>query len=220
MAKAVGTVGVIHRGMVHADFAQSLACLHTPGPFKIHAVEGSHIAWQRNQVMRQMEGAWVFFLDTDQVCAPDTLTRLLACDRPVVSALIAERHSPFKPVAFRHGKRMTWQEIPSRGLIDVETIGTGCLLIRRGVVGKIADPWFEVGQVSSECAGEDTWFSKKLREAHIPMTIDCGVRVGHITTATIWPDPGSGITLTLPGEVPFSTPIEVLAEEVHDGPTE
>jgi hypothetical protein len=220
VAEAVGTIGVIHRGMVHADFAQSLACLHTPGPVKIHAVEGSHIAWQRNQVCREMEGGWVFFLDTDQVCAPDTVTRLLAAQRPVISALIAERHSPFRPVAFRDATRLLWQEIPANGLIEVGTIGTGCVLIRRDVIQAVADPWFEVGQIHSERAGEDTWFSQKLREAGIPMAIDCGVRVGHLTTATIWPDPGSGITLTLPGEVPFSTPIEVLAEEeVHDGAT-
>ena len=216
-AKAVGTIGVIHRGSVSADFAQSLTCLHTPGPVKTHFVEGSHIAWQRNQVCREMEGDWVFFIDTDQVCAPDTLTRLLDVNRPVVSGLIAERHSPFRPVAFRGAKRLLWQEIPAEGVIEIDTVGTGCLLIRREVLQRIPDPWFTVGQVDPERAGEDTWFSKTLRQVGVPMALHCGVRVGHQTVATIWPDPGSGIVLSLPGEVPFSTPVEVMAEEVPDG---
>lgn len=220
MANAVGTIGVIHRGMVHADFAQSLACLHAPGSVKIHAVEGSHIAWQRNQVCREMEGDWVFFLDTDQVCAPETLMRLLAHRAPVMSALIAERHSPFRPVAFHGTRRLTWQEVPQAGVIDVDTVGTGCLLLQRRVTAQIPQPWFEVGQIHSERAGEDTYFSQKLRAAGIPMRIDCGVRVGHLTTATIWPDPGSGIILSCPGEVPFSTPIEVLTEEERNGSEE
>lgn len=202
MVEAVGTIGVIHRGIVSADFAQSLACLHTPGPVKTHFVEGSHIAWQRNQVIRQMEGSWVFFLDTDQVCAPDTLLRLLAVHQPIVSGLIAQRHAPFRPVAFCGERQLTWAEIPAEGLLEVDHVGTGCLLIHRAVINCIPIPWFAVGQIDPERVGEDLYFSRKAREAGLSLRIDCDVRVGHQTTVTVWPRPGEGVELELPGESP------------------
>jgi len=199
-----GTIGIVHHGPVLASFAQSLAALETPGPVKIHRVEGSHIAEQRNKVCREMVGGWVFFLDTDQICAPDTLMILLSRHQAIISGLIAARHSPFPPVAFCKGRQITWAEVPDQGLLEVDAVGTGCLLIHRAALTRVADPWFEVGKIHSERAGEDTYFSAKAKMAGFSLWIDCDKRIGHGTTFEIWPDPPHGVTIECPGPDPLS----------------
>lgn len=209
-----GTIGVIHRGEVSGACTQSLAALQMPGRVKMHFVEGTHIAWQRNQIVREMEGDWVLFVDTDQVFAPDSLIRLLAHNRPIVGALIAGRHSPFPLACGRNRRPLPYHEAPESGLLDVEWVGTGFVLIRSEVFQRLPAPWFQVGQMNPEKSGEDTWFCQQAQEAGIPIAVDCGVRVGHITSATVWPKPGSGVSIELPGEQPCITDIDVIEEEV------
>lgn len=199
-----GTIGIVHHGLVSAAYAQSLAGLELPGPVKIHRVEGSHVAEQRNKVCREMVGDWVFFLDSDQICAPDTLKRLLSKHQAVVSGLIAARHSPFSPIAFIKNRQLRWGEIPTEGLLEVDVVGTGCLLIHRAVLVRVPDPWFEVGKIHSERSGEDTYFSQKARSAGFSLWIDCSKRIGHEGTFEVWPNPPHGVTIEHFGSDPLS----------------
>lgn len=181
----------------------------------MHYVEGTHIAWQRNQVVRQMEGGWVFFLDTDQVCAPDTLLRLLAVRQPIVSALIAQRHAPFRPAVFRNNRELLWAEIPEHGVLEVDAIGTGCVLIYRAAFNRISEPWFRQGTLNCEMVGEDIAFSHAAAAAGLPLYLACDVHVGHQTTATIWPHPNAGVKLELPGDPPVVIVVPKDYAETH-----
>lgn len=215
LGDVVGTIGVIHRGSVTGACAQSLTALQTPGRVKLHFVEGTQIAWQRNQIVEQVEGDWLLFVDTDQVFAPDALMRLLAHRAPIVGGLIADRRSPFWIAAGRGLRPLRYHEIPEHGLYPVEYVGTGFLLIRREIFSRLPRPWFALGQVDAQKSGEDIYFCQQAREAGIPMAVDCGVQVGHLTTATVWPKPGSGVSIEMPGVEPCVTDIEVIEEETH-----
>jgi len=172
------------------------------------------VAWQRNTIARQMEGDWLCYIDSDQVFAPDTLLRLLAWQRPIVGALIAGRHSPFPICALRGMHSLPYEEVPAEGLVEVDAVGTGFMLIDRAVFNRLDAPWFEVGQINPERAGEDTYFCQKAREAGFSIAVDCGAVVGHHTGAVIWPQPGKGVRIRLPGLEPLDLEIEVRQEAV------
>lgn len=212
---APGTIGVIHRGLVHADFAQSLACLQTPPGTKVHFVEGTAIAHQRNQVIQQMEGDWVAFIDTDHVFQPDMLTRLLAHRLPVIAPLICSRHTPFHPVCFRGEQALTYEQLPEQGVIEVDAVGTGVMVLRLEAIRALTPPWFRLGQIQVDLPGEDIDFCRRLRAAGIPIRVDCDLRVGHIGQATFWPVPGEGVGVELPGQPPFIC--QTQPQEVRHG---
>jgi hypothetical protein len=195
---------------------RSLRALETPGSVKVHDIEGSHLAWQRNAIVRQMAGDWLCFIDSDQVFEPNTLLRLLAWKRPIVGALIAGRYSPFPLCAFRGMRSLAYEDLPSEGLVEVDAVGTGFLLIERAVFNRISDPWFEMGKLHPERAGEDTYFCQKAREAGFAIAVDCGVVVGHETSATVFPQPGKGVRIRLPGLEPLDMEIGVTQEQTTE----
>jgi len=209
----VGTIGVIHKGTWEAGMGRSLRALELPGSVKFHDIEGSHPGWQRNEVVRAMQGSWLCFIDTDQTFQPDALIRLLAWRRPIVMALIAHRHSPFPICAFNGMRSLPYETLPDDGLVEVDAVGTGFTVIDRAVFNRMPNPWFEVGRINPERTGEDTWFSKKAREAGFTLAVDCGVRVGHDFKGTIWPIPGYGVKIVIPGQDPLELEIGVTQEQ-------
>jgi hypothetical protein len=67
------------------------------------------------------------------------------------------------------------------------------MLVRRPVLEAMADPWFETGRISSQEIGEDVYFCDKARDAGFRLWLDLGAKLGHLTTATVWPvDTGDG----------------------------
>lgn len=56
------------------------------------------------------------------------------------------------------------------------------MLIRRDVLGAIPEPWFEYADRS-----EDVIFCEKAKAAGFPLYGDLEARLGHITTAVVWP---------------------------------
>ncbi len=62
-------------------------------------------------------------------------------------------------------------------LLEVDGCGQHFCLIRRDVLEKIRPPWF---RCTSRGAGEDFYFSRKVREAGFPIYIDLTVHTGHL----------------------------------------
>lgn len=218
----LGTVGIVHRGEVSAETYRSSMGLIEPGGLRLHDVEGTSIAWQRNRVVQALEGGWLLFFDSDQEFQPDALMRLLSWRVPIVSALIAGRRSPFLPCFTSHGKQPDWRDIPNDGLLEVELVGCGFLLIRREVFEQIEPPWFRMGQLNPEMPGEDSWFSAQAAKAKIPMFVDCGLRVGHVLKGVVYPLPGRGVQITIPGQHPCVIDVNMSQdkEEESDGRSE
>lgn len=65
---------------------------------------------------------------------------------------------------------------PADAMVEVDLIGTGCLLVNRRVFEALEDPWFVCGKTKS---GEDFYFARSVREAGFQMWIDRSVVVGH-----------------------------------------
>lgn len=178
----------------YAWFTQCLADLVKPDGSKIEWRMGANRGAMRNALAQAcLDGGydWLFFVDDDQAFPTGTLTRLLAHDQPVVSALIVQRAAPFLPTAYAgrdedgNYQTLDLRSVGSNNLVLVAATGTGGLLVRAEVLRELGDPWF----VYSEDFGEDLFFAARLEEAGIPMLLDTGCRMGHIAPAAVFPVP-------------------------------
>lgn len=187
-----GTIGICANDTArYTAFAASLATLESPGGTQIAWAVGSDIAEGRELIVRdRMHGDWIWFIDDDHAFTPDILWRLLDWNVDVVGPIYLMRQQPFSPVTLiDEGKAIDLSAVPMEGLAEVYATGTAGLLVRRRVFNKIQGMWpdepiFEKRMGSSD----DYLFCEKLRELHIPIHVDLGQRLGHITSAVIWPD--------------------------------
>jgi len=194
-----GTIGILTGKGPACDPLQEW--LETLSPdIRRHRISGNQIAWQRNEVIRAREGAWVLFVDNDSVPSLGALDALLAHDLPLVSGTVLERTYPFNVCAVKSVEpyeRWRPEDLP-RGIFPVPAVGTGFLLIREAVLRGVGDPWFRCGQISPELIAEDFDFSLRAAEAGFPPYLDPSVLVGHETRVILWPGRGDGIMAQWP----------------------
>lgn len=168
---------------------------HPPGT-RIDWGISANITEARNTLVQRAldeDAEWVMFLDDDHVYPHDLLMRLLAHEKPVVSALYLRRQQPFSPVAFSHrNDHGTYQsidlaELPQGGLLKVHAVGAGGLLVRAEVFNAIEPPWFEHGKVGDWDASEDIIFSEKANTAGFDVYVDLEAQLGHLSPSAVWP---------------------------------
>jgi hypothetical protein len=120
----------------------------------------------------------LLFIDDDMTFEEDALLRLLAHDKPAVSALYFQRARPTGPVMYNKAGAQ-WTPIlkyPNDTLIPVGGFGLGLALIKTDVFRQIPEPWF----CQDQGAGEDMFFCRRCNEAGIPLHVDTGVQAGHL----------------------------------------
>lgn len=121
----------------------------------------------------------IFFVDSDMNFPPDTLERLLAHDKDIVTVEYNRRKLPVESVT-------TPLEKKSKTLYKARNIGGGCLLIKLAIferqLAPLAKPWFNFGRdkTGKVVIGEDTWFANTARDAGIDSWIDPTIDVKHI----------------------------------------
>ena len=171
----------------HVAAQQCLLSLKTPPGTAVEIYAGSvNVPYNRNHIARTFQGDWLLMVDDDQVFASNMLMRLLrhlADPRvDIVVPLILRRGYPHDTVLAgpNLGKIVVSTE---RGLIPVFGAGTGCMLIRRRVFDRLAQPWFE----HNPNIGHDMHFCTKAQTAGCGIFCDVDVPVGHIVTMAVWP---------------------------------
>lgn len=164
-------------------FANALAMLvqRHPDAHLSHII-GGNIAESRNYAAREMQGDWLWFIDTDMTFPPGILEQLLAHEVPVVQTLCLCRHPPHTPILHTEGDDHRDQFITGTGLVTVQSLGSGGTLYRKECFTAVKDPWFEgvLGQ-------EDVVFAAKLKDAGVPLAVDRDALIGHITPMIVWP---------------------------------
>lgn len=146
-------------------------------------------------LLLQSDFTHVLMLDADHQHPPH-VTQLLArwvLDDPtrlVVGGLNFRRGEPYDPCAYLRGEDgllyppSEWQ----RGLVEVDAIGTGSLLIAREAFERIEPPWFfnDYSMVMEDrWPGEDIGFSKKCNEAGIKLWVDTTTTSPHMIDAVV-----------------------------------
>lgn len=93
-------------GPMSEEWFHSFIGLNKPPGTKLTKVSSRPADAARNDIIRQVEKDWLFFMDADQTFHPESLRKLLSWDLPVVSGLYFK--SPGNPVP--HCYKYSFQE--------------------------------------------------------------------------------------------------------------
>jgi len=160
-------------------------------------------AYQRTDVSRNMaaekllegEHTHILMLDADHNHPVNIIQRLASWviddpERLVIGGLNFRRGDPYHPCVGVIGEDekfytpFEWDD----GLIEVDRLGTGSILIAREVFETLERPWFFYeydGAIEKFYPSEDYAFSRKCREAGIRLWCDTGAISPHATTTFV-----------------------------------
>ncbi len=197
-----GLVGVIANDFARASvFTACVWKLDVPDGWKKEMLLGGDWCGARNDLCQQVldeDRSHLFFMDDDHAFPPQMLTKLLAHDVDLVTPICLTRVHPFRPVQYTERIDGEFQYLPiplsqtdTDGLVEIQAGGCAGMLIRREVIQEIEPPWFEYADRS-----EDIIFCEKAKAAGFTLHADLSVRLGHVTTAVVWPavDDGKWVT--------------------------
>jgi hypothetical protein len=145
----------------------------------------------------------VFLVDDDMALKPDTLKKLLAHDKDIVSGLYLSHAFPHQPLAFdtfdeKGAGRYLSLNQGIKGLIKIKAAGFGCCLIKTDVIKKMERPWVRLGELNPEQWCDDIGFFWRLNQNHpeVEVFLDTNTRVGHIKQLILWPHQFDGSWMT------------------------
>lgn len=176
--------------MVAAAFSQSLAMLHRVGQCYVMHMAGSLVYDARNKLAAkavELECDYVMWFDSDMVFEPDTLERLIAHDKDIVTGIYHRRSGSYKPVLFKEltdngdgtFTAVDYLDYPTDGLFKVAGMGFGCVLMKTSVLFDMAvnmKDWFTPnGRI-----GEDLSFCHRATQLGYEIWADPSIRLGHV----------------------------------------
>jgi hypothetical protein len=180
-------IGLPSTGVMRVETAASLISIIATSKIytQVMFTKGSVIPQSRNKLVKDSirEGfTHIFFIDTDMILPPDTLTRLLSHKKPIVAASFNFKKLPLSSVVKLMGKNgeIVGGELPSE-LFECYAIGTGCSLIDVSVFKEIDHPWFLFDyDKDGELITEDVFFCDKARAKGFSIWCDPSIKTGHI----------------------------------------
>lgn len=142
-------VATLTREFVSARWAANYRGMQLPPNSATTMLSGMPYDHARNTACENMLNngfTWLFFIDDDVCIPPDTVPRLIAHGKDIVSAMYLRRANPITPVMlnFDAQRRAQWiTSWPQGALIEADLVGAGALLIHRRVLERMPSPWFE-----------------------------------------------------------------------------
>lgn len=135
---------------------------------------------------------YLFSVDSDMSFAPDTLKKLLAHDKDVVSGLYIQR-KPGQHIleVYRNGRNVPYDDIRGLGLVEIDGCGFGCVLVKSEVIRAIGYPQFVYKSALNHAhtVSEDTYFCMKAKEKGYRIWADTSIQCGHHGATTFIVDP-------------------------------
>jgi len=203
-------IGMVNNGTIDALLAIDLIHIARDknGHFD-HMVQVGNVGLttrSRNVVVKTFlettDANWLLMIDSDERLSIDTWRKLISSadekQRPIVSGLVFaaffDNEDQLRPVPtiYRMNMETGLQPIddyPLNELIEVDAVGTGCILIHRNVLldmQKNATPnqgkdwaWFVEGAIDGTYFGEDLLFSKRLKSMGYKIFAHTGAILAH-----------------------------------------
>ena len=133
---------------------------------------------------------YLFSVDHDITFPLDTLKKLLAHDKDLVSGVYRQRLEPQMLEIYEpFGTRMTTEDLYAKdwNLVSIGGCGFGCVLVKKEVLAGVGYPQFEYHPAldHSNTISEDTDFCKKAITKGFKLWCDPSVRCGHIGSTTM-----------------------------------
>jgi len=154
----------------------------------------------------------IFFIDSDNMPEhPAAIVRLLSYDEPIVCGWYLSRKNPRLPVvlkiegkyspksmrevirsakrfpkwrALKLGELMTLKK-DKKGLVQVDGVGAGCMLIKREALSHLEQPYFYEDPINPDSFGEDLFFGLNCKIHKVPIKVDLNVFCGHFSWGII-----------------------------------
>jgi GT2 family glycosyltransferase len=134
----------------------------------------------------------ILFIDDDMAFPPNALIQLLERDKDIVGGLYLNRGYPHLPVIFDYDSKtkITRHLLKDHesGLIEVEAVGFGFMLIKTIIFNHLDRPYIRTGQIQKDLRSEDIDFCIRARESGFTIHCDLSLPIGHIGLATFWPN--------------------------------
>ena len=203
-------IGMVNNGTIDALLAMDLIHVaREKGGHFDHLVQVGNVGLttrSRNVVVKTFlettDADWLLMIDSDERLSLETWHKLIDSahdkDRPIVSGLVFaaffDDQDGLRPVPtiYKMDSEKGLQPIdayPIDELIEVDAVGTGCLLIHRSVLldmQKQATPnqgkdwaWFVEGAIDGTYFGEDLLFSKRLKSMGYKIFAHTGAILPH-----------------------------------------
>jgi hypothetical protein len=209
-AKCIGTVAICTRDNVSAQTAISMmmdekSSYLKPGEFALrYIVQGNVLVHQRNQCVRDMDGDWILFIDSDMVFQPKAIMDIIATrekyDFDMLGGLCHQRSEPYQPTVYRraandaHGYTFLekWEE---GAAVEVDATGMAFIIIHKRVFDRILTNAIGMGMPPLEERqkmppppffkwegeyGEDFTFCQEAKATGSRIYVDTTIGIGHV----------------------------------------
>lgn len=180
---------------VALEWAYALRQLELPPGSQIFSSRGSPVDVARNILVKKSLDAgfdWVGFLDCDVACRPNSFMRLLAHRKPFIAGLYRAKKEDRQEGKIlwaawqfdkEHNGYMPIDHWEGDGIMEIDVVASGLMLIHRSVFEKVGFPWFKWTrdtEVFGRGMSEDFDFCEKMKRVGIPVSVDSTVQASHI----------------------------------------
>lgn len=139
--------------------------------------------------VRNLIASWVtrgfdylFAVDHDITFEKNTLAKLLAADKPIVSGVYRQRLEPQTLEIYdMQMKNMSWEQLKDRGIVSIGGCGFGCVLVKKQVFESVEYPWFTYHSAldHKDTFSEDLDFCSKARQKGYTVWCDTSIICDH-----------------------------------------
>lgn len=183
---------------VPSSFFHSFIQMEKPDFTYVYADSTGPIHELRNNIVQGALSAGatkLLMCDVDQVYHPQTVTKLLSHNLPVVGALVHRRYVPFDSLMLKlveidemTNGYVSIDEWEPNSLVEVDAMGGGCTMFDMEVFKKLPYPWYRSDKpvpVGSSPIGEDIALFQDLKDLGYRLYVDTSVPAGHLATMII-----------------------------------
>ena len=176
---------------IEPDTFKSLWDLQVPEGYKLEFqyFYGYNISQIRNLIAEWAKRYdYLLSVDSDIVLPKDTLTKMLAADKDIISGLYIQR-KPGQQILEVYMStigggcaNIPYSKLENLGLVEIEACGMGAALIKGEVFRKMTYPHFfyKEALTMQETVSEDVFFCKKAKETGLTVWCDPTIKCDHI----------------------------------------
>lgn len=204
------TIGWLDPGVVDGMFALSVANVNSERRDRVHALvrveSGGLLSRGRNELvarfLRSTRAEWLLMVDSDEQLGLDTFDKLIDAahdtERPIVAGLYfgawpGDYYPTAMPLIFDavpgSSRHLPILDYPSDEVIEIDSAGTGCLLVHRSVFEKFQANatehqgedwcWFMDMPVNGDWFSEDHYFCSRARSLGFKIHAHTGATLPH-----------------------------------------
>ena len=186
---------------VSALFTASIVQLEKPDAKVVFQI-GSLVGLAREELAKKavVDGAeWMLFIDSDMTFPPYTLRYMLDVaeknNLDFLTSVCYMRRQPYTPGLFKKFELLEdlssnsemYEEVPPKGLFEVEACGLACALVKTKVIMDVVEK-FGFAFTMLGPTGEDLSFCWKARACGYKLYADPALKIGHVSQFVVTRD--------------------------------